>query len=105
MTRYTLPSNGHSEEVSDWTWVFAFLFGIFYFMVKGLWTHVAIQIALIVVSLAAFGESGILVIMIMWIAYAFTARGILDRAYLRKGYKPASSLTASGASSSCPRSA
>lgn len=79
------PSNGHRES-ADLAWLFAFLFGFFYFAVKGLWTHVVIQLAAIVLLLAAFGPPGTMFVLLMWLAYAFAAPSILRSAYLRRGW-------------------
>src|SRR5208337_327025 len=37
--RFRNPSNGYTEKVSMFVWLWVLLFGGFYFIVKGVWTH------------------------------------------------------------------
>lgn len=68
------PSNGYIEEVS-YTWLWVLLFGCFYFMVKGVWTHVLASF------LCAILTSGV-----SWLIYPFFAPSIIRKHYLRKGW-------------------
>jgi hypothetical protein len=71
------PINDHEEEVSGWSILWAFLFGFFYFLYKGVWTHAIINLVL---SLATYGFASLI--------YAFFAPAILRKHYLTKGYIP-----------------
>lgn len=86
MTSFTNPANGYREKVSEVSGWLAFFFGVFYFLIKGLWTHVAIQILIIVGSLASLGPGGVFIVLVMWISYAFAVRGILESRYRRRGW-------------------
>lgn len=87
MTRqFQNPLNGHSEYVTRWAHLWAALFGLFYFAVKGQWRHVVAQVVVIALLLAAFGPPGTLFAGVMWIVYAIMAPGILATSYLRNGW-------------------
>jgi hypothetical protein len=93
---------GHTDSAGDYSWLWALLFGVFYFMFKGVWRHVAIQVALIVVAYALIGEPATLLVLVLWVAYAVMARGIVEAALCRRGYKPANAAPPVGTSSSPP---
>jgi PEGA domain len=68
------PTNNYAEEVSIpglWT----FLFGTFYFIAKGIWTHALLSALL---ALCTFGIS--------WLIYPFFASGIVRAHYGKKGW-------------------
>jgi hypothetical protein len=90
MDSYINPATGFREEVSQWTWLFAFLFGPLYFIYKGIWRHVLIQVVLVVFFYAAFGAPGTMFVFLMNVVYAFAAKGIVANQLQRQGYKPAS---------------
>lgn len=69
------PANGYQEEVSL-PWLWALLFGGFYFAVKGIWTHASVGLGL---AFLTFGIS--------WVVYPFFASTIVRRHYLRKGWR------------------
>lgn len=73
--RFENPSNGYVEE-SSLAWLWALLFGCFYFAIKGIWTHVVISLFL---GLLTYGFS--------WLIYPFFATGIIRKSYLKKGWK------------------
>jgi uncharacterized membrane protein YfbV (UPF0208 family) len=79
------PSNGHTEMVSGWSALWVLLFGGLYLLFKGLWAHVLTWLILgiglsiaLAVPIPAF---------VVTIVYAFTIQGILERQYLRKGWR------------------
>lgn len=84
MTRFVNPANGYSEDIGT-PGLWAFLFGIFWFMARGLWKHVAIQ-ALAIVLGAVMGGPGLLGLFVMWLLYSFAANGILCDAYMSRGW-------------------
>jgi len=92
MSAFIHPVNGHREEVSGLTWLWAFLFGIFYFMYRGVWRHVLIQFVLTAVLFAALGPPAFMFLFVMWVSYAFMARSIMESSYLRAGYRAADSV-------------
>lgn len=72
--KFRNPSNNHVEEVSSpGLWVF--LFGCFYFMLKGVWGHAFLSFVL---ALFTVGLS--------WIVYPFLAAGIMRKHYLKLGW-------------------
>ena len=36
---YANPVNGHTEAISRWAWLWALLFGPFFFAARGVWPH------------------------------------------------------------------
>jgi hypothetical protein len=85
--RFQNPSNGYTEEVGC-AFLWCFLFGIFYFMVKRQWAHVAVLAMLIVLSILTYGIALPFLLVIMLFVYPFFAKGIVRRSYLRKGWIP-----------------
>lgn len=72
--KFKNTANGYVEEVSaPGLWVF--LFGFFYFAIKGVWTHV---VASFLLAICALGIS--------WLVYPFLAKGIMRKHYLAKGW-------------------
>ena len=59
--KFRNPSNGYTEKVSMFVWLWVLLFGGFYFIVKGVWTHA------IAGFLLAFPTCGI-----SWLIYPFS---------------------------------
>lgn len=85
-TYFQNPSNGYIEmATSRWTWLWALLFGPFFFLYKGAWVEV------IVYLLTPFVPSDNLLIsisayLLVWIGYAFAARSLLNLRYHRRGW-------------------
>lgn len=108
MSGFINTANGHREDVSSLTWLWALLFGLFFFMYKGIWRHVLIQLVLIVGLYAAFGAPATMFVFVMWVTYAFCAHGIVEASYLRQGYASASDASTpfnpNGLSHVAPRS-
>jgi len=73
--RFRNPSNGYTEKVSGFAWLWTLLFGGFYFAVKGVWTHAIVGLLIVAPT---FGIS--------WLVYPFFARSIMRTHYLRKGW-------------------
>jgi len=72
----TNPQNNYTEtlyyaNVTFWT----FIFGIFYFAYKGVWTHFAISLILAILTAG-----------ISWLIYPFFTHSILKSHYLQKGW-------------------
>ena len=76
MKKFKNKSNGDVEEISGLTWLWAFLFGPFYFAFKGIWRHAVISFfaAILTVSISVF-------------IYPFFAKGIVRNHYLHNGWK------------------
>jgi hypothetical protein len=83
--KFKNPQNGYIEEASI-PWLWALVFGIFYFMAKGVWVHVFAIALLGFVLLGSLGPGGIAIMFFVWIGYAFAASEIVRKAYLRKGW-------------------
>ena len=72
--KFKNPTNGYIEEVgSPGLWVF--LFGFFYFAIKGVWTHAIAGLLLAGVTLG-----------LSWLIYPFFASGIMRKHYLSRGW-------------------
>lgn len=72
--KFTNPANGY-VETSSHPWLWAILFGPFYFAFKGAWAFVFISfvLALLTLGLSSF-------------VFPFFARRIVEATYLRKGW-------------------
>ena len=82
--KFRNPANGYVDDISSASgW--AFLFGVFYFMAKGIWGHAFVWLILAIIF-ALMGPFGWFLIFVMQISYAYAADGILKSAYLRKGW-------------------
>jgi hypothetical protein len=81
------PSNGYQESVSKLSMLWTLLFGFIYFSVKGVWTHAIAYVALmLLLGSWTLGIGAVLV----WIVYAPFAPAILEKNYLRKGWRKVS---------------
>lgn len=98
MATFENPSNGHREDVSGISGLWALLFGLFYFMYRGLWAHVAIQFVLIIVSAMA-APIGVLFMIVVWIGYAIAAPSIIANKYRSSGWREIGAYSSSGSAS------
>lgn len=73
--KFKNPSNDYIEEVSTVAWLWVLLFGVIYFAIKGVWTHVLIGF---IFALLTAGIS--------WLIYPFFASSIMRKHYLNKGW-------------------
>tara|TARA_R110002074_G_C12294533_1_gene644399 strand:+ start:509 stop:811 length:303 start_codon:yes stop_codon:yes gene_type:complete len=72
------PLNGYIEQsTATFSWLWCFLFGAIYFLVKGNWKHVFLYIIFAVCTLS-----------ISMFIYPFYVRKINDAKYLRAGWIP-----------------
>lgn len=78
------PANGY-EEVVDKAWLWCLLFGCFYLAYKSAWMPAVIA-GLLSLMLTPF---------IVWPIFAFFARSLVVKSYLRRGWKLATPSTAS----------
>lgn len=86
MKTFENPSNGYRESVPSAAALWALLFGLFYFMVRGAWAHAVIYLILCLVAVAT-GPLAVLLIPVVWVGYALAAPGILERRYLSQGWR------------------
>jgi hypothetical protein len=70
-----LNQNGYQEK-ANFCGLWCLLFGVIYFAVKGVWTHVFVGLIL------AFLTCGI-----SWLIYPFFAGKIVRKSYLKKGWR------------------
>jgi len=76
--KFRNPLNGYEESsTGSLSWLWCFLFGFIYFIVKGNFKHVLLYILFAVIT------GGI-----SWFVYPFFVRGINDAKYLRTGWIP-----------------
>lgn len=80
------PQNSHRERVSRLGHLWALLFGIFYFVLKGAWTHVVVQ-ALIICGAVMLGPLGWFVMLFVRAGYAVAAPSIVADTYRRRGWR------------------
>ncbi len=72
--KFQNPQNNHEEKVAGWTsWLWVFLFGPLYWLVKGVMKHALLHFIL------AFS-------IIAWFIYPFFTYSILRKHYLRRGW-------------------
>lgn len=69
------PDNGYREEVNSASFFGVLIFGCLYFLIKGAYGHAVISLVL---ALITFGISNLF--------YAFGAKSIVEKTYLRKGW-------------------
>jgi len=84
-TYFMNPANRYIEKATGpWTWLWALLFGPFYFIYKGAWPHAFAY----VFALLFLGRDviAVLVATLLWIVFAFAAYPIVRKTYLRKGW-------------------
>jgi hypothetical protein len=74
MARYRNPANDYVES-AGLPGLWCLLFGCFYFMAKGIWSHAVIAFLLAAPTLG-----------LSWLIYPFFASGIVEKHYLRKGW-------------------
>lgn len=72
--KFKNKENGYVEEASA-PWLWTLLFGVLYFAVKGIWSHVVIGFVL-----------GCITFGISWLVYPFFANGIVRKRYLQNGW-------------------
>lgn len=84
--KFRNPVNGHIEE-KNVPWLWSLLFGVFYFLVSGIFVHVIIMLVIGVALFAAMGESAIILVIFMQLYYASVANPIVENYYLRKGWQ------------------
>jgi hypothetical protein len=82
------PANGYKEKAGSFlTPVWCLLFGPIYLAAAGLWGHAALYFAILLISASLMG-SGVLAIGFLGnFIYAACALDILEKSYLRKGWK------------------
>jgi apolipoprotein N-acyltransferase len=77
MTFYNDKTN-HSISVSAPA-LWAFLFGFFYFILHGIWTHATIYVCVVLFT-------GGIAAPFLWVGYAVGAKSILINHYASRGY-------------------
>lgn len=83
------PANSYVEKAtSSWTWLWALLFGPFFFIYKGAWA-VSFVYFLCLLFLTG-GQAGIIVAIALWIIFAAVATPVVRKVYLRRGWVDAS---------------
>ena len=77
-TKFKNLANGYQEfGGTDFSWLWCLLFGVFFFLYKGIWKHVVLSFVL---ALLTVGMS--------WFIYPIFARGIVNNHYLSQGWIP-----------------
>ena len=83
--KFRNPENGHIERRFE-PWLWALIFGGFYFLVGGHWTHFVVWIALTIGAWAVHPGFGLMVSIILAIVYSALANSIVRSSYLRDGW-------------------
>lgn len=79
------PQNGYQERVPRLAWLWMLLFGVFYMIVRNLWTHVAIVAA--TMALALMMPAVWLIAIPLWVGYAASAPALIRSNYLKRGWR------------------
>ena len=79
------PVNGHIETRGA-PGLWAFLFGGFYFLVGGHWTHFVVWLFVAIGTIGIHPGLGFFAILLMALIYASLAGSIVRNAYLRRGW-------------------
>jgi hypothetical protein len=83
---YVNPANGHTEDAYG-AGLFTLLFGMFYFLAKRIWRHVAIQLFLMVLMFIVLPPRSFAAAAVgMTLFYASIAKKIVVSHYIRCGY-------------------
>ena len=72
---YRNPSNNYTEEISALAWFWVLIFGIFYFLFKGVTRHFFLSLFFNVMTLG-----------FAWFIYPFFVKSIIRNHYLRQGW-------------------
>lgn len=73
-TYFRNPTNDYVEKATTrWTWLWALLFGPFYFLYKGIWSHAIINFI--------FWP-----LIVVWIGYAIFASDLVKKSYRQRGW-------------------
>ncbi len=86
--KFRNTTNGYVEEVSV-AWLWCFLFGPFYFAVRGIWPHAIVLFILSAVIVSTLGAGSLIVGPIISLVYATYAESIVESHYLRAGWRHA----------------
>lgn len=84
MAVFENPMNGYRESIGVGAVLWTLLFGVFYLAYKGVWGwafigfFAALLLGAVTAGVGAF---------IVWILLAFAAPGLIEKTYLRKGWK------------------
>lgn len=82
------PANGYREKIGWLTAFWTLLFGPIYLAVRGLWPHVLVWLAIVVISFALGGPLlGYIAGAICTFCYACATPELLYRQYQRAGWK------------------
>jgi hypothetical protein len=79
------PENGYVETKSV-PWLWAFLFGGFYFIVSGIWAPSIIWLFLAALLYAVMGPPATILMLFVGFVFAGFAPGLVKNSYLRKGW-------------------
>lgn len=91
-TYFQNPANGYVEvATTPWTWLWALLFGPFFFAYKGLWGHALLSLfsALVTVGISTF-------------IYPFFAAGLIRRRYGQAGWRKVEGVLAAAVREGAP---
>lgn len=85
------PANGYREELSGMSSLWVILFGALYLIYKGIWTHVLIWFLLLLIPAIVTGGPGLIISApLVTIVYACCIQGIIEKKYLRSGWRKVS---------------
>lgn len=84
MAVFENPMNGYRESVGGSAILWTLLFGVFYLAYKGAWGWAFIGfLAALLLGSVTFGVGA----LVVWVLLAFAAPGLVEKSYLRKGWK------------------
>lgn len=84
--KFRNTTNGYVEKASV-PWLWCFLFGPFYFAVRGIWPHAIVLFILSFLIVSALGEGALIAGPVISLLYAGFADSIVESHYLRAGWR------------------
>lgn len=80
-------ANGYTVKAGAGDVILAMLFGPIYFVFTGLWAAAIGEFLLGIAFLAAFGESGMVLVIPMWLIVGAFAISLKSQRYLKMGWR------------------
>ncbi len=87
MIEFEDPATGQRERVSWRSAAWTFIFGAFYFALKGAWLHAALLLMLLGLPLWRWGLAGWPIAVLAWLGYVALTPVLLARHYRARGWR------------------
>lgn len=83
--KFVNPANGRVEEIPGMVFIGSLMFGPLFYLLRGIWPH-GVGFLLLTAILFYIGGGAILVLAIVWLLYAISAREIIRNDMMRRGW-------------------